>query len=231
MIHTKSCFSLIVLLALGTLAQGQHDLGLRLNGGISRINISESTAAEKTQDNWRPSVSGGLYYTYSPPIKNSRVTAQLSFSQINGTQVQSGMVDYNGVDEVEGRSTFKRQLSFADLSLSAGFVCGLLTVDLGLQAAYTISAKEDVTQELTFVAEDSTSSFGSNDRTLDVVQLDYGLRLAIAYQIKDQFFLEGTYYNGLKNLKDLNNAGDALWTAQRFGVGIRYTFWSKRPEE
>ncbi|GEM_PF-5639600 len=221
----QSCFLLVVIAS----AQSQHSLGVRLNGGFSRINIEESSTWESQSDEWDPAFAGGVFYTFKP-MDYLRLSAGVGAHLISGTRVNTGIIDYNGVDTVASDLNLERRITFANFFIAAGFEHGPLAVDIGLQFGSNIQAKENREQELTFISLDSTSTLSVSGRDLDLEQMDFGPMITIIYDINELFSIEGSYYQGLRDINPATNRGDIIWNTQRVGIGLRYHFWRKEAE-
>ncbi|MBA3705143.1 MAG: hypothetical protein H0W84_04390, partial [Bacteroidetes bacterium] len=81
---------------ISIIAFGQHELGIKANGGVSKISEEITSIGSKFSTYFAPSGSAGVFYNYKLNNK-SAITLELLFTQIEGkTFIESAVTDQNG---------------------------------------------------------------------------------------------------------------------------------------
>lgn len=86
-----------------------------------------------------------------------------------------------------------------------------------------ILAKYEVAESFSILAGPSISFFTNVKDTSGLKTFNYGIDLAVAYDINENFFVDARYDIGLANLSK-NSSGDYKLTYGGFFVGVGYKF-------
>ena len=85
----KQFFSIFISLLISLTVFGQHEIGLKVNGGISYLSSDFQSSFPQTQEFYiMPSRQGGLFYNFHLPDKFT-IGTELVFSQIEGKEFLS----------------------------------------------------------------------------------------------------------------------------------------------
>ncbi|MBP6334740.1 MAG: PorT family protein [Bacteroidia bacterium] len=213
----------LVLLVLFTtaftfLSPAQHDIGVKLNAGVSTI-ISKFDFDFLTQEfyfefSWQT----GVYYNYHL-ADHSILGIELLLSKIAGSSKEDFEVlaSYGWLNYT---IYLDRKISYLCLPLYYGFKTDKLITRLGLQSGYVLKSYEaarfDIPSNMIVLYEDPGK--------LDIKEFDYGLIIGFFYSISNRIQLEATYYHGLKNIYS-GETSESNWRIQQFTAGLRYSIF------
>ena len=215
----KKQLILIILLTFSLHVFGQHNIGVKINGGVSKISNSLISSNSNLAVQFAPSGHGGLFY-YLNLDDRSIIGAELLFMQIEGKdQFKINYFDLNGSGQ--GTETIHKHISYLCFPIYYGFKFNKFTFNLGIQSSLVISSSNDVKWEVTFNGDVNT--WDNKLSELNIDSYDFGPRAGIIFNLSDKFAIEGTYYFGVYNILD-NGEQSQSWRVQQGTIGIRYNF-------
>lgn len=233
----KLTFFLCVAITLSINTFGQHQLGVKVSGGISRIYGTlkfRNLPPSNMSTSFSPSFLAGLYYSH-PMGQKSSLGAELLFSQVEGGQTFDWDYTALGYPSIEGtQSDFTYEsISYVSLPVYYGYTFNKLTFNAGFQISYAFSSSgcNESNYDYTLIAEDGSRQVNKGSWThelddLDIKDFDFGPRVGIIYQLTNRLSMEGMFYYGINNIKPTNSSEEEL-KIQQMTVGIRYGLWSK----
>lgn len=216
----KNLLTILALLILNLTALGQHHLGLKVNGGISRMSNSSNPSNSTNTVHLAPSGNGGLFYNYELGGK-SILGADLLFTQIGGIEKIEFDLTSNGDIIGNTAGTMYKHISYLSLPIFYGIKLNDLTINIGFQFSYAITSSGRQKGEATINGERKT--FDTKFDKLNIDPFDFGPRAGLAYSITDNFAIEGTYYYGINNII-AKDGPSWTWRIQQATIGIKYAF-------
>jgi hypothetical protein len=215
----KKLILLITVIILSFSAFGQHDLGLKLNGGVSCLNMNPHSRLQDQKDRLQFSGQGGVYYNYTLP-KHFMVGAELLFVQIEGKTYNKILFTDELGNYIGDFGTYKilQNISYFGLPVYFGYKIKKFTINLGFQVNYMLTGSAIEKGEVTFKGE--TSTFKNIHKKLAIDNFDYGPRIGFTYGLSERFSLEANYYYGLNNLLT-NSIGRMKWNIQQCTLGLQ----------
>lgn len=216
----KKQFIIFTLLTFNLPSFAQSDLGVKINGGLSKI--SQSFDAPHLTYNTQFALSGqtGLFYIAYISDK-SILGAELLFLQIEGNEkIDQVLIDSNG----DNIGFFKNQnywhISYLGIPVYYGYKFYKITVNVGFQASYnlfnSVRAKSSGTIQKELYNSDR-KHYG-----LDIYKFDFGPRAGFIYDMTDKLAIEGNYYYGIVDYTISTNSWK--WNIQQMTIGLRYKF-------
>lgn len=221
----KLTFFLCVVVSFSFNTFGQHQLGVKVSGGLSEIIRSGESSEVSLNTSFVPSGQGGVYYNLSLGEKAS-VGAELLFSQIEGKEeMEMDFHDAQGNDAGHSSTLTLLHISYLSMPVYVGFNFNKLTVHGGFQVSYALagSGREKSTVILKELQEESYS-YDRKIEDLNYTTGDFGPKAGIFYQLTDKLSIEGTYYYGLTNIQ--KGLSSMEMKIQQMTVGIRYGLWN-----
>lgn len=229
----KIQLSILILLLFNFSIYSQQNIGIKANGGLSRIDNNFNSSAGTTQKFYFvPSGQGGLFYNL--PLRNkSLLGAELLFIQIEGKErLESQATDQNGnptgelfIDKIE------KHISYIGLPIYYGFKIKKLTLNLGVQTSFTLASSALEKGQ----APDGYGGISVWDNKFDKLNIDafdFGARAGLIFNLTNKFALEGTYYYGINNILKKNKYNSELkMKIQQITIGLRYTFFTIKKKE
>jgi hypothetical protein len=208
-----------VLAIMVSFVFGQHDLGLKLNGGASYVNTNHYSNSKDQKDRIQFSGQGGVYYNYDLP-KNFMVGAELLFIQIEGKNYTKILfTDEQGQYTGEyGTNNIRLNISYLGVPVYFGYRIKKFTINLGFQVNYMLTGSSIQKFEATYQGEDL--SYETIHKKLAMDNFDYGPRIGFTYGFSKRFSLEANYYYGLNNLLPQTNT-QLRRNVQQFTAGLR----------
>lgn len=234
--HAKNLLKLSSILsfffAFNLTVSGQHQFGIKANGGISRITNSMDISNASLTFPFVPSGQGGFFYNLQLGAE-SLLGAELLLSQIEGMEKLE--MDLYTLNEFGNRNylgyrkdNLYRHISYLSLPVYYGFKINRLVINAGFQISYSISNSGREKGQGVIEGENFKIDIKTND--INIKRFDYGLKAGIIYNLTDKLAAEGTYYYGLNNIQK----GDPIigkLKVQQATLGIRYTFWFKETDK
>ncbi len=215
---------LLGLLLINIAVFGQHKLGLKVDGGISKINTEFHEVFREADSKYSPSWDFGMFYSYQFREK-STLNTELIISQINGKdEFENEFLFGSDLSNAQLAETkIKRNITYMCLPLYYGFKFEKLSINLGVQVSLAMrsggeekSHLYDEKNNLIYVA---TQKFNE----LNIDKYNFGIRAGIMYDISSKFSIDLSYYYGVNNIHDNE---DSEWKAYQATVGLRYTLFS-----
>ena len=239
LLHMKNLLKLTVILSIViafTLnTYGQHQFGVKVSGGISRIYgslESQNHLPFIMSSSFSPSIQAGFYYNL-PMSKNAAIGAELLFSHVEGGQTSKW--DDRGITFLEryGSDFTYEQISYLSLPVYYGYTYKRLTINGGFQISYAFSSSgsNESSYEYIVIAEDGNrmKREGGMNRELNdlpIKDFDFGPRAGAIYRLTNKLSIEGMFYHGIHNINQLKSSEEEL-KIQQMTLGIRYALWNK----
>ncbi|MBI4931362.1 MAG: PorT family protein [Bacteroidetes bacterium] len=222
-------FSFLTILTIHLTALGQHNIGLKVDGGLSKISTNFSSQGTSVYNNNRFSGNCGLFYNYHLTQK-SLIAGEFLLIQIGGTEYHNKPIldtlgNPMGISFVDN---FYRRITYIGLPIYYGLKIKKLTINIGVQTSFALTNKETHESYIQYPKSSNPSGrdiFGK----LSIDNYDFGARLGISYDFTDIFGIETKYYYGINNIYKNN---DYSWKVRQMTVGLHLKiFTSKRESE
>ncbi len=215
----KKQLTLIIFLTFSLQAFGQHNVGVKINGGVSKISNSLNSPNLTVQ--LAPSGYGGLFYNLNLGDR-SIIGAELLFMRIGGKdEFTIKYFDINGNIVGQGTETIYKNISYLALPIYYGFKFNRFAINLGIQSSLVISSSSRVKGEAT--SNGGATSWDEKLGELNINSYDFGPRAGIIFNLTDKLAIEGKYYYGVHNILN-NNEQNLSWKVQQGVIGVRYNF-------
>lgn len=224
---------ILTILIFNFSVYGQQNIGIKANGGFSRIFIYDNSTQQIVQKSYFvPSGQGGLFYNL--PLGNkSLLGAELLFIQIEGKE----RLEIQATDQL-GNPTgeiiidnIDKHISYIGLPIYYGFKIKKLTLNLGVQTSFTFASSAREKGQ----APDGyggISTWDNKSDKLNIDAFDFGARAGLIFNLTNRFAIEGTYYYGINNVLKKNIYNTELkWKIQQMTIGLRYTFFTIKKKE
>lgn len=216
-----------VVLAFNISTFGQHQFGVKVSGGLSRISNSEQFPNVTLSTPYVPSGQGGFYYNHTPGEKSS-LGAELLFSQIEGKEKREiDLIDVEGKTMGHVTNLFYEHISYFSLPVYYGFNIKKLTIHAGFQISRALAMSGREKSNAT-INELNVNEY-SYDRKIDninITNFDLGPKAGILYHFTNKLTVEGTYYYSIGNIDSRVPKTGELKILQ-MSIGVRYALWSK----
>ncbi len=219
----RQLFTILTLLIINVTVFGQYDIGLKANGGLSKISDSFTAPNTTTTVRFAPSGQFGFFYNLFIS-KKSIIGAELLFSQINGRKHENFPLhdSLGNPIYVSLVHNYYRHISYIGLPIQYGLKLRKLTINIGLQASFSFVNKER--DEFYASYPKSTSHTTSNTYSkLYIDNYDFGARAGMVFNFTKKFAIDATYYYGINNIYKNN---DYIWTVQQMTIGLQYKFFT-----
>lgn len=175
--------------------KGQHDFGVKINYGWSKISTEINSTSQLTQKFiFMPSYQGGLYYTFH--FNNSSIIgAELLFSKIRGKEhSESPTIDEFGNPTnqlIIGK--IDRNISYLSIPIYYGFNYKKLHLNIGIQTSFVIASNGFAT---TLVPDNKGNIlyFENKAEKLSIKNFDSGIRAGLFFDLTKRISIEATYY-------------------------------------
>lgn len=205
----------IILLIFPLTLISQSELGVSLNGGVSKL-------LEGDDSYFRPSFYTSIYHR----IKVDKVRylgSEFSIMQIEGKQEYYENV-WNGEEHIRNYYDYLSHSTYLGLSFMLGLDIYKFTLEFRVQVSYLMINKGEEKNKKkydgTSIVDDSKSYTNFLDSNYDA-----GLRVALAYRISNSFGVEGSFYMGIIQQHSYVGA-QVFGNNQQICIGIKYSFWS-----
>ncbi len=216
--------TLAVLFAFNSSAQ--HDFGLSLNGALSKTIETENYILNtlhkiEYQSLYNPSYNFGIYYNLHIS-KHLLFGSDILFTEIEGNEI----IDITYIENPGySYNTYRKHLSYLSLPVYFGLKFEKTSFYIGFMPSLLLKSKELWKRT---VVHNEIVSHDRADRYLSCYDADYGPKIGLRYNIKDNLIIEASYYYGLKRINEYENR---TWKNQQISLGFRYTlFTTKKPE-
>lgn len=213
----KTLLSTITLFICLT-GSAQHDLGLGLDLGASRLYSTESSGGW-TEYNFFLSGNLGAYYRFKPENSKSNFLAELMISQIEGHfHSENDITDVNF--DVVGRETKDTYYHITSISLPAYYGLQFNKVGLlfGAEIAIPVYSGYSLTRNMQYYDVNETTKYIGSPLYIDRANF-YG-RIGFEWLLTEKILLRATYSHGLNIITRENGAP---WKTLQASVGIRYS--------
>lgn len=217
----KRKLTILLLLTINLTVFGQHNMGLKVNGGLSRISNSFNPSNSTWTVQFAPSGNSGFFYNLQ--LKNKSVIgAELLFVQIVGKEkIKIDLIDINGNNVGISTGNLYKHISYLSLPICYGFKFNKLTINVGFQTSFVLISSAREKGQSTHNGDVTT--WDNKFKELNIDSYDFGPRAGVTYNLTDKFAIEGTYYFGVNNICG-NDELNWTWRVQQATVGLRYTF-------
>ena len=219
----KKEIGIIILLLINLTIFGQHNLGLEINGGMSKIKSTLNSVSTNQEFQFMPSVRLGLFYNLQIG-KRSKIEAKLLFIQIEGKEKMT----FDATDQ-SGNPTgglaidnIWKHISYIGIPIYYGFKINKTTINLGIQASFLVKSSGREKGQSPYNGRILT--WDNKFDELGIDNYDYGPTIGLTYRLTENFSLEGTYYYGVNNILNNDITLDWAWRVQQITIGLKYTF-------
>jgi hypothetical protein len=226
---TKGILSTLVFMFFCYTAIGQHNIGLKINGGICYFTTKAKTDRfqQTTQRFYlQPSGQTGLYYNFQFANKFS-IGTEILFVPIYGKEYREiHYADYNGTLTGEySKNNVYRHVYFLGIPVYCGYNFKKVNINFGCQTNISLIGEgKDKGQAF---LQGNSYTWDNKWEKFTTFYFDIGTYAAIRYAFIKELSIELNYYLGLTNLiKDRTLKNYWKWKVQQLSVGVCYTFYS-----
>ncbi len=223
---------LMILLSINLTVFTQHNFGLKINGGFSKISNSFAASYPDWTIQFAPSGHCGLFYNLDLSDK-SVIGAELLFTQIEGKEkLTIDFFDNKGNNVGYSTAKIYKHISYLSLPIYYGFKLKKLMINVGFQVSYVLTSssrdKGQTTNNL------GVTNWDNKLDDLNVPNYDFGPRAGVTFNLTDKLEIEGEYYYGVNNIMSYNVLksydGKPAWRVQQTTIGLKYTFYTTKKE-
>jgi len=191
----------------------QHNWGIRLNGGISKI-----YPIENTQISSEILLSGSFGIVYNYQLYNNFIGVDFIVNQINGDNSSSFTIrdsNYNKrIQQING----KAQLTYFTIPMYFGLKIDNLSVIINISISRLFHQSNILNSEIYDTQNNLLSSKVVNDENI-FENNNTTVGLTFTYNFTDRLAAEINYNHGLSNIVDYSKLN---WTTQQATIGLRY---------
>ena len=201
---------------------GQHNFGLKINGGVSKIDNTTNISNGTVDIQFAPSVQMGIFYNFDF-TKKSNLNIELLFNQIEGKEItEFDFTDNYG--NVTGKATidFNKHLSYISLPILYGFKIKRFKIKVGFQLSFLIANSGNSKTMILNNGEYSTIEDEYDKLYIDTY--DYGSVVGFSYEINKKIIIGGNFYYGLNNILENENY-NLKWKNQQITIGLKYILY------
>jgi len=215
----KKLFASIVVSILCISVFGQHEIGLKLNSGLSYLNTKAGLKIDNQKNKFQYSGQGGFYYNVALP-KKFMFGAEVLFMQIEGKDYTKIMFTDNlgnqtgeyGIDIVHWN------ISYLGIPVYIGYRIKRFDISLGFQINFALTSSG--TEKGYGISSGKSFLYKNVYKKLNIDSYDFGPRIGLIYRLPKRLSLEANYYYGLNNILK-THFGNWKWKVQQFTVGLR----------
>ena len=183
---------IILFVFVNIITFGQHNLGSKLNGGVSKVNNTIKISNGTIYNQFAPSGQIGLFYNFDF-TKKSSFNIELLFNQIEGKE----RTEFDLTDEYGGvignvKIDFNKHLSYISLPIFYGYKLKRFKIELGIQLSLLLTSSGNGQTKMLYNGDNSTSENKYDDLLID--NYDYGSILGLSYDITDKIIVVGNFY-------------------------------------
>lgn len=223
----KKKLSILLLLVINLSVFGQHNFGLKINGGLSRIPSTYGQSVSSWTVHFAPSGAFGFFYNMQLNSK-SVIGSELLFVQIEGKEKLKMDLIANGNNIGIGTGAFYKHISYLSLPIYYGYNFNKLTVNIGFLTSLLLNSSARDKGQVNVSGKITT--WDRKLKELNIDRYDFGPRAGVTYNLTNKFAIEGMYYFGVNNILD-NDLQNWTWRVQQATVGLRYTFMTTKKVE
>jgi len=195
-------------------AIGQQHLGIKVNGGLSKIQVIDKDNSLNNSNKFILSGNGGLYYNLK--LSDRFVfMSELMLVRINGKE----SFEMNLTDEEIGK--IFRHITYLGIPLIIGINFNEININVGLLTLYSLFSDAETEGSIPLIP---VFNWDRKYNKLNIDYIDFGPRLGIEYIITDKFLIEGACYIGLYDI-----AGDSFhyrMRNQQITIGLKYNIFT-----
>lgn len=222
--------TIIFLLFLNLTVLGQHEIGLKLNIGLSRISKESSISdSENAILNVKSALSGQGGIFYNQHLGNNFVFgSELLFIQIEGRdRLEFDIKDVSLENTGHTTSDLYDHISYLGLPIYCGLTIKNMTINAGFQLSYTLASSGREIYNSNINGANYSGEKGINNLPID--KFDFGPRIGLLYNLNDKFAIEGVCYYGINNiLRNQDDENPFSYKIQHATIGLRYKIFKNR---
>src|SRR3989339_470774 len=195
----KKLLIILTLLSFYIFVNGQQNIGLKIDGGLSKI--TNPFVASNVTSTTQFSISGkiGFFYNYSLS-KKSFIGTELLFIQIESKEKWE-MSAQNQVAEPTDEfviTNINKHISYVGIPVYYEFKLNKLSLNIGGQVTFAIASSGRY--KTIYPDNGSIINWDTTYSKLNIDSYDFGVRAGINYNLTNNFYIEGEYYYGLNNI-------------------------------
>lgn len=213
---------IIFIFLIQTMSFSQQKIGLKAGVGFSRLSTNHNTNSgyvghySEISDQTKLSGQFGVYYSYDFNNKYY-LGSELLFMQIETEQKIKYYQNLNPLDDLTSTNNYtvndEQHISYIGLPVYIGVNLNKMKIDLGIQVNYLIGSKGKTIGKGTNFGQIATYD------SLNINNLDYGPRIGATVNLTQNFWLEGNYYYGMKNI---NKTYENNWKVRQFTISLKF---------
>jgi len=144
---------ILLFVFVNLITYGQHNFGLKLNGGVSKVNNTIKTSNGTIYSKFATSGQVGLLYNFDF-TKKSSLNIELLFNQIEGKErTEFDLTDEYGDIVGNVKIDFNKHLSYISLPVSYGYKLKRFQIELGFQISLLLTSSGNGQTEMLFRRE------------------------------------------------------------------------------
>lgn len=200
---------------------GQKSMGIKLNGGVSRVFITEKNGKSFNHSNYSQlTYNGGVYFSriLSPRLK---LGTEIIFSRINGKDNFNYLIPADSINsnKRDYSNTVWRKYSYLGFPIYIGYFYKKINLILGLQTNFKLGGYE---QEIGRIyVNGGASSWNRKYSTLNGTNLiDLGIRSGLIFDVTKRIGIESNFYFSLNNINKGDNTSN--WRKKNGSFTMNY---------
>lgn len=200
----------------------QHDIGLGLDVGTSRLYSTQSSGGG-IEYNLFPSGNIGAYYRFKPESSKSNFLVELLISQIEGKLYsENDVIDQSF--NIIGKETSDTYYHITSISLPVyyGLQFNKLGLLFGAEMAIPIYSGYNLTRNISYYDVNETTK--QSDSPLNIDRVNFYGRIGFEWLITEKVLLRASYSHGLNIITRENGLP---WKTHQASLGIRYRLMNK----
>jgi hypothetical protein len=221
--------TIIFLLFLNLTVLGQHEIGLKLDIGLSKISKESYIGDPKNaifDVKSAFSGQGGVFYNLHLGDKFV-FGSELLFIQIEGQdRLEFDIKDVSLENIGHTTSDLYEHISYLGLPIYCGLTIKNITLNAGFQLSYVLASRGKETCN----GNINGAIYSGENRTdnLPIDKFDFGPRIGLIYNLNNKFAIVGIYYYGINNILENQDDGNPFSRKiQQATIGLRYTLSEK----
>ena len=203
----------------------QHNIGLKADGGLSRISNNYTIAYDDLSVRFAPSGNFGLFYMYKFGDKSS-IGTEIILRQIQGREIWEGNTYSVNSNDIIGyhRSVVKKNVSYLSTQANYYVHFNKLAFNLGFQVSYAFDNSSRNKGYATYYSTNYTSYHNNKSSMIHILKFDLGPIIGATYNLNERISIEGKYYLGLRNIHQSSpyDQFDYVYKVHQISLGIRY---------
>lgn len=219
----KTVFLLIVLIWSFAIS-AQHDLGLGIDLGASRIYSPEKHKGIEYK--FFPSANLGAYYRFKPEESKSNFCVELMISQIEGKLYsENDVIDMNF--NVVGKKISYTYYHITNVSLPVYYGLQFQKIGLlfGAEIALPIYSAYNSRSESSYNDVNETTIYKGSPLYIDA--FNFNGRFGFEWLATNKLLLKMSYSHGINIITKQDGL---LWKTQQISIGLRYSLMKKQKE-